>query len=254
MKTSGILLIIPVLALVLGGCASSPDSPVASESVARQVAEVNTQLGREYMGRGQFEVALEKLRKAVNADPGYAPAHTVLAILYERIGEADQAGRHYRLAVEANPSNGDVNNNYGVFLCQEGKLSQAHRHFRRAMEDPFYRTPAVAYANAGACELRQGDLDKAEGFLRQSLAYNPEFPDALLQLAGISYQKGKFLPARAFLQRYEAVGPASAESLLLGYRIETRLNDPRAAREYAGKLRQRFPDSQQAREIRGESE
>lgn len=240
--------------LILAGCAASQSKPDSAASVVRNAAEVNTSLGREYMSRGQYEVALEKLRKAVSADPKYAPAHTMLAVLYEQISETELAERHYRKAVNIQPSNGDVNNNYGAFLCKQGKNASAQKHFATALDDPFYRTPQVAYANAGACELQEGNLDKAEGFLRKSLEFDAEFPEALLPMASISFKKGEFLRARAFLQRYEETGPASAESMLLGYHIETRLNDPEAAREYASRLQRQYPDAVQAEEVRGNDE
>jgi type IV pilus assembly protein PilF len=237
----------------LVGCASTPTEPAGQPGAARQAAEVNTSLGREYMSRGQFEIALEKLRKAVKADPKYAPAHTVLAVLYEQIDEPELARRHYRQAVDANPDNGDVNNNYGTFLCKQGDSRLAQQYFARALDDPFYRTPQVAYANAGTCALQAGNLDKAEEFLRKSLAYDAEFADALLPLASISYRSGDFLRARAFLQRYEATGSLSAEGLLLGYHVESRLNNSTAAREYAARLVNQFPDSRQAGELRDDT-
>ena len=83
----------------------------------REAAEVNTSLGQEYMNRGQYEVALEKLTRAIEIDPDYAPAHTVMAVLHERLGQTEDAGKEYLRAVKAAPDNGDVNNNYGVFLC-----------------------------------------------------------------------------------------------------------------------------------------
>jgi type IV pilus assembly protein PilF len=237
--------------LLTSGCATTQQNPEATAAAARQAAEVNTSLGREYLSRGQHEVALEKLKKAVKSDDRYAPAHTVLAVLYEQIGEIGLAEEHYQKAVEASPSNGDVNNNYGVFLCQSGRTGEAQKYFERAIDDPFYRTPQVAYANAGSCEFQAGNLDKAEDFLRQSIQYDEEFPDALLPLANISFQKGEFLRARAFLQRFEAAGTESAESLYLGYRIETSLLNEHAARKYAGGLQERFPDSGQLRKLKG---
>jgi type IV pilus assembly protein PilF len=62
-------------------------------------------------------------------------------------------------------------------------------------------------------------------------------------MAEVSYRKESFLQARAFLQRYEAVGPASQESLSLGYRIESRLGDEKAAERYRRELQERYPGS-----------
>ena len=205
------------------------------------------------MNRGQYEIALEKLKRAVNADPAYAPAHTVLAVLYEQIREPELAEEHYRNALRIAPENGDVNNNFGVFLCQSGRTDDARAYFEKATNDPFYRTPAVAFANAGSCELQAGNLDKAENFLRQSLEYDAEFADALLAITRVSLLKGEHFRARAFLQRYEAAGSISADSLGLGYRIESGLNNTGAAEEYKDQLLFRFPNSEAATAIKSES-
>jgi type IV pilus assembly protein PilF len=173
----------------------------------------------------------------------------MLGVLYEQIGEMASAEKHYQLAVQAAPANGDVNNNFGVFLCKSGRLDAAERHFLKAIEDPFYRTPAVALANAGSCFLQNGNLDKAEKYLRQSLEYDAEFPDALLPMASVSQQKGEHLRARAFLQRYQATGSESAASLALGVRIETSLDNERAAQDYRDRLLRDHPDSPQAADV-----
>jgi type IV pilus assembly protein PilF len=238
-----------VLVLLLAACAGTSEQPEQSDE-ARRAAEINTSLGREYMSRGQNEVALEKLKKAIAADPDYAPGHTMIAVLYEQIGELELAGTHYEKAVKASPRNGDVNNNYGVFLCSEGRYSESERYFLHAVDDPFYSTPEVAYANAGSCFLQAGDLGKAERYLRQSLEYDREFPDALLSMSGLEFRNADYLGARAFLQRFEASGRETAESLLLGMRIETRLGDTASAEAYRGRLMNRYPDSNEARRLK----
>ena len=229
-----------ILLILLAGCSSTPNK---SDEELRKAAETNTSLGRQYMERGQYEVALEKLKRAVAYDKTYAPAHSMLAILYETIGKPDQAGEEYRKAVQYDPEGGEVNNNYGAFLCGIGKQKEAEPYFLVAIEDPFYPTPEVALSNAGACALALGDLDKAETFLRQSLEHDDKLGAALLPMAEVSYRKESFLQARAFLQRYEAVGPVSQSSLSLGYRIETRLGDQQAAERYRRSLQERYPGS-----------
>lgn len=239
MKAATGALFLIVLSL-LAGCASAPDRP---DSELRKAAETNTALGRQYMERGQHEIALEKLKRAVAYDKTYAPAHSMLAILYETIGKPEQAGEEYRKAVHYDPEGGEVNNNYGAFLCGIGKRQEAEPYFLAAIEDPFYRTPEVALSNAGACALARGDLDKAEAFLRQSLGRDDKLGAALLPMAEVSYRKESFLQARAFLQRYEAVGPVNQNSLTLGYRIESRLGDQEAAARYRRDLLERYPGS-----------
>ena len=235
-----ILALTLILLVLLAGCSSTPNQ---SDKEMRKAAETNTSLGRQYMERGQHEIALEKLKRAVAYDKTYAPAHSMLAILYETIGKPEQAGEEYRKAVQYDPEGGEVNNNYGAYLCGIGKQKEAEPYFRVAIEDPFYQTPEVALSNAGACALAQGDLDKAETFLRQSLEHDAKLGAALLPMAEVSYRKESFLQARAFLQRYEAVGPENQSSLSLGQRIETRLGDQQAADRYRRSLQERYPGS-----------
>ncbi|MDT8319176.1 MAG: type IV pilus biogenesis/stability protein PilW [Xanthomonadales bacterium] len=230
-------------AFLLAGCYSTPKK---SDEENRAAAKTNTALGRQYTDRGQYEIALDKLKRAVAQDPTYAPAHTMLAVLYETIGEYEQAGKEYREALRFAPKDGSVNNNYGAFVCTHGRAEEAEKYFLAAVKDPFYDTPEVAYANAGSCALQQGNLDKAEPFLRQSLQYDDKLAAALLPMAELNFQQGDFLRARAFLQRYADVGSMNAESLLLGFRIESKLGDEQAARRYRAMLMERFPDSPEA--------
>lgn len=243
-------LLTALIALVVGGCASQQSKDPDEPSSARKAAEANTSLGLEYMNRGQYEVALGKLKKAVREDSSYAPAHTVLAVLYERIGETKMAGKHYKEAYEADPTDGDVNNNYGVYLCQTDKQKQAMSHFLKAIDDPFYSSPAVALTNAGSCAMRQGDTATADEYLRAALKYEPGFPDALVNMAKLNYEEENYLTARAFLQRYEAAASHDAESLLLAYRIEMASGDSKTASKYKRTLESTFPESSQTQEVR----
>ena len=243
------LLVLSTLLVLTGGCVSQPVDDGYNESKARKSVESNTSLGLEYMNRGQYEVALGKLKKAIKEDPDYAPAHTVMAVLYERIGEMELAGKHYQKAYEADPKDGDVNNNYGVYLCKTGKENQAIDHFLTALNDPFYSSPSVALTNAGACALGRGDLTEANDYLRRALKIEPAFPDALLTMARLNFEQQNYLKARAFTQRYEAVASHGAESLLLAYKIEAASGDNKAANKYKFALESNYPESDQAAEI-----
>jgi type IV pilus assembly protein PilF len=176
----------------------------------------------------------------------------LLAVLYETIGETELAGKEYKLALQYDPEDGSVNNNYGAYLCATGKGKDADKYFEAAIRDPFYPTPAIALANAGSCALGRGDLDKAETFLRQSLEFDNQLGTSLLPMADISYRQGEYLRARAFLQRYEALGIMNEESLFLGYQIEKALGDEKSADKYRQELQKRFPNSVQAGRAAGQ--
>ena len=67
----------------------------------------------------------------------YAPAHTVLAVLYETIGELGLAEEEYLAAVKYDPRDGDINNNYGAFLCRIGKGKDAEPVFSNSCKGSF---------------------------------------------------------------------------------------------------------------------
>jgi type IV pilus assembly protein PilF len=237
-----------LLILGLGACATAaPRSKAAGK--ARSAAEVHVALGQRYMQQGKLELALEKLEKALNFDSSYVDAHTVIAVLYERINDQRKAAEHYRRAAELAPRNGAVNNNYGAFLCRTGKLDEAAQRFATAVTDPFYKTPDVAYANSGSCFLHGGKFDRAEQDFRKSLEHNPNNGESLFNLATVLFQKSDFLRARAFLQRFESLGVANPDALLLGHNIENGLGNTREANEYARRLRTEFPDSPQRQKL-----
>ncbi len=253
--------VLVVLALGVGSCSrnkiirvdngsnlkSAPEESKQDEK--RDAAQVHTQLGEQLMERGDLKGAYEKLQMATQFDDSFEPAHTMLAILDERIKQPQQAEQEYRRALAIDPKNGDTNNNLGYFLCRQGRGNEGMQYLQRALADPFYKTPATADANAGACLISMGNNAAAEPYLQKALRADPDYPDGLYQMAQLLYSKNDAFRARAFLQRFEGQGTATADSLLLGYRIESRLGDADAARNYANRLRDQFPDSDQAQKL-----
>ena len=245
-----ILLAALIGSLMLAGCAGNDQRQRSDRKDSnREAARINTELGSGYFRRGEYRLALQKLQRAITFDKSYSRAHSILAIVYENIGEPKKAERHHKRAIRVAKDDPNAHNNYGAFLCKTGDYRKAVEHFEEAADSAFYETPGIALTNAGRCLMRIPDAEAAEGFLRRALEIRPRFPDALYALAEIKYKQGQFLQARAFLQRFESVSDHSAESLLLGYRIESKLDSEREASEYERQLRRRFPKSESAAQL-----
>ena len=209
------------------------------------------QLGQKYMEMKKYDVARENLLKALKYDPRSVDGHTVLATLYDRVGDGQAAEENYRVAAEIAPKSGSANNNYGLYLCKRGKFDLSRKYFDVALADGFYGDKANVYTNAGTCQLLgNGSLDMAENDFRHALELEPNNAQALYQLAHVLYQKKDFFKARAFIQRYESLGQqANPEALLLARNIEIKLGNADAARDYTRRLHDQFPDSEQTRSI-----
>lgn len=228
--------------LMLAGCAGSGMGMRKTSSADQEAAKLQVKLGQEYLTKGELETAQGKLRRALELDPRSADAYTLLAVLNERIQRPEAAEQNYRRALELRPEDGATNNNYGAFLCGSGRYADAEPYFKKAIEDPFYKTPALAFANAGLCARKAGKNEIAEQQLRRALELDPRNLSALLELARINAERGKYLYARAFIERYDASARSEPEVLLLAADIEHKLGDLRAAAQYRERLARQYPE------------
>ncbi len=242
------LISIICISLLLVACGPTYTRQSISPSTrSNAVAEANLNLGIEYMKRGHYEKALEKLKRAEIADPGYSATQNALGLLYQRLGELGQAEQYFKRAISLNPGDYLTLNNYGLFLCQSGRYAEAEETLLKAANNPLYETPEIAISNAGTCALQNERPDVAEGYFRDALKRNPRIPAALIQMSELSYKQGKFLQARGYLQRYLAVASHTPKTLWLGINIEQVLGDKNTLASYEILLKNKFPDSEETR-------
>lgn len=239
-----------VLLLSLAGCVTTSSRPEPQPTSSTDAARYNMQLGISYLRQDNLPAARDKLEKALEQDPGLATAHSALGVVFERLEDPDGAERHYRRAVELDGSDPDNLNALAVFTCsRKDKPKDALKLFDRAIAIPLSVKTAnrtMLYTNAGTC-AKKVDLERSEAYLRGALTQDPNFPDALYQLADVSLERGNALQARGFIERYLAAGKPTPAALWLGVRIEQSLNDVAAANRYGEQLRRTFPESRETR-------
>jgi type IV pilus assembly protein PilF len=229
--------------------AEQPARRAVSDRKTRERAAIQTELGVGYIRENKNDVALRRLRQALEMAPDYAPAHNAIALLYGRLGQLNAAEKHYKLAIDYDPAFSAARTNYGSFLCQRNRIEEAEKSFIAAVRNPLYDRPDLALANAGYCMYRAGQMEKAEKYFRAALERNPRLPNALISMSDISMKKGNALSARAYLQRYVEVASHSPRSLALGIDIEKEMGDKNALASYTMLLRSKYPDSKEAREL-----
>ncbi|WP_417499559.1 type IV pilus biogenesis/stability protein PilW [Methylophaga sp.] len=239
--------LVVMMFVVLTACSSNGGT--RSQYVAKdaKAADINMRLGLNYMQRGDYKIALEKLEKALKQNPNLPSAHNTIALLYQRLDENEKAEEHFEKAIQQEPDYSEAQNNYGVFLCQQGRYDEAEKRFLKAVENPLYSSAPLAYENAGLCTAKGGAIDRAEGYFRKALQMVPGLPKSLLQMADISYQQQNYLQARAYIQRFQQAANWTPQALLLGIRVETKLADKNAVSSYKLIMRSRFPDSDEMR-------
>lgn len=238
--------IVGICLVALAGCASNNN---VTTPRPERAAEINLELGVEHLRKGNLQAAKDKIDRALQQNPRYGRAHLIAGMLYNRLGDESKAESHYERAVALEPKNPEFKNNYAVFLCQQKKYARGEKVALEAGADPLYKTPEVAFLNAGNCALSAGDLKRAEDNIRKALATQPRFGEALLQMADLEYRQTEYMSARAFLERYLEVGRTNPETLWLGVRIERGLGNQAQAQHYAQRLKSEYPSAAQTKEL-----
>lgn len=239
-----------VLAAALAaGCAGQGGSrpPGAQDLASSQAAMsskgmANLSLAQNYLAEDRLELAMDRANRAYRSDPKSADVQIVMGMIRQRLGDTPRAGQHFAQAARFGPESGHVLNVYGVWLCEQGNTAEADAMFVRATRDVFYKSREQALFNAGKCAIKAGQHDKADDYLRRGLAIAPENGLLLSEMARLQYLRGDYMSARAFVQRREALGGASAELLYLAANIEQGAGDQVAANRYRQRLQSQFPD------------
>ena len=217
----------------------------------RNRAKIHTELGAAYFQAGNPSAALEHLGIALNTDSSFYQAYSVRGLVYGSLKENDKAENDFRKALNIAPNDPEVNNNYGWFLCDSGKARQSIAYFLNALKSPLYETPDRAYANAGTCALKSGDVDGAQHYLLQALELSRDGGAPVrLQLARLFYQRGLLDESRIYLNEVmKQVDSPTAEALWLAIRLERKLGNRAAEGGYAAQLRGRYPTSPEYQEF-----
>ena len=238
------------LVVALSACASDPGGPtppgtmvIGEVSDARNRARLHTELASAYYSRGSMAIALDELRTAVAADSSYAPAHSMFGLVYMQLRENPRAQESFERALSYSPNDSDINHNYGWFLCQTERAPESIKYFLHAIRNPLYPTPWRSYAAAGVCSQRMKNEKQAEEFFERALRLEPDEPSSLLQLGQIRYRQGSLEDARRLVGRFNRLAGPTAESLWLAVRVERKLGQRVAERNYATELRRRYPGS-----------
>lgn len=251
-------LILAMVLAVVSGCSGTgghlPDQggiqptsdTTGNESEARNRARIHTELAAGYFELGNLGVALEEVAVAQQADPSYATAYNIGGLVYAALKDDRRAEDNFSRALRLSPADPDTNNNYGMYLCQRKREEEGIRYLLIAVQNPLYQNPERSLVNAGVCARWRGDNAAAQEFFQRAVTVRPNQPQALYQLAELTFLTNNFAAAQGYLRRLAQVTQGSAEVLWLGLRVERKLGNALAEASYAQQLRKNFPESKEA--------
>jgi len=185
----------------------------------KNAVELN-QKAQIYMKHGEYDQAIEVLKKSLDQDHENAPNHYYLGQCYEAIGKIEKAIYEYELAVRFGPSveashlsliealqkddqvdrsvlatRTFVKNREGragdfiyfaEMFAEKGMPLQAIVAYERAQEvEPTNAAPSVALADFYA---QHGDTEKENEMLVRAFKIDPNYPGLIQRLEGKNYR------------------------------------------------------------------
>jgi len=156
----------------------------------QKALEINPRSAAAYEGwgvalesQGKFDEARDKLARSLELDPNRKYAHFHLAKVQAKLGRTTEAIGHYRESLRLDPRDAQTHVSLGVLLEETGNRQQGREHLQEAARiDPRIPLPHVLL---GILLVRDGAPERAEACFRKALQANPDYVDALLQLAWI---------------------------------------------------------------------
>ena len=242
---------------LLAACESKPPQPEPPRPILTPQqpasppvrAQLHTELASGYYERGQMDIALDELNRAVALQPDYAPAYNLYGLVYATLGEDAKAEQNFARALQIAPGDSEFHQNWGWYLCTHNRARESLAEFDAAARNPLYKSPEIALVNAGRCAQGSGDTKAAETYFRRALVAQPGNPLASYGLAQIAYREGRYEVARGWIKGLMLTTNPPPEGLLLGMCVERKLGDRQAELSYVSQLRNRYPNAPETQGI-----
>jgi len=183
-------------------------------------------LARVSMSQNYFEDAIPLLESGLKISPKRADLHAALGESYFMSGKVEKAIDEFKLLTTLDPSA----RSYaflGLSYRHLGRFDEARKYFQQGLTlDP---RNASCLFNMGYIEGRQGNQVAAEQLFQQALKSNPDFSEALLELANLRIAGKKFEEAATLLRRYVKVSRNPASGYYKLAMVERSLHQTEAA-------------------------
>jgi tetratricopeptide (TPR) repeat protein len=160
--------------------------------IAPQRADLCAALGQSYFMSGKIDKAVEEFKRLIELEPS-ARSYAFVALSYRSLGRFDEAKEYVQRGLKLDPHS------------------------------------SACLANLGFIAEAQGDAADAEKIFQQILRTNPNFPDALLELANFRIAAKRFLEAADLLREYIRVGHNPATGYYKLAIVERNLHQKEAA-------------------------
>lgn len=156
-------------------------------AIQPDLAEAHSNAGEALRRLGRLAEAVAVCERALALEPGLAEAHNHLGNALREEGRLEQAIAHFEQALQLKPNSPEIHNNLAIALQDQGYMTEAIEHYQRALQLNFGLTDVYRnLGNLGVALAQSGRVADAIAALQRALALQPDYPEALIQLAHLN--------------------------------------------------------------------
>jgi len=183
---------------------------------------------RKY-NNGDFDGALNDLKKAVSLNPRHAGVRGTYAYLLLKLGHTAEAAEQIDEALKNAVTDADKNSltlTKALVLWKQGKLDEAISSLEKLLE--VYENTKV-YATLGFLYIEKGDMDKALEFNLKAVDFNDTNGIILDNLGSVYLYRGEYEKALGIYQKLMKLKPVFPEAFYNYARVLHKLGDTEKA-------------------------
>lgn len=242
------LIVLALCSVFLSACVTTTESNLTRKKSPEKAVENYTKLGLGYIKNERYDVAKQRLDRALAIDPDNAPANDAMAIYYLTQGEIEIAEEYYQKAIDSDSDFLEARHHYAQLLMEQNRLEEACEQLEEVVADVDYQQRASAQQELGKCYYQKGDHQKAITVYKKALRGRSFSGPILLNLSTVLLEQKSYAEAWNYFLRFDNLVERkqtqhTAYSLWLGIKLANIQGDAKRSGRYARELTQKHKDS-----------
>lgn len=191
------------------------------------------QMGVQYIERGEYQVAEEKLLSLVKKYPNFSELYVMLGVIEERQGKTSNATSYYSKAISIDPMNRMAIKQYAKLQCNVYDKNSAVKMASIADSAPAELKAGMS-SGASGCYFIHGDYAQAYDYANRGIAANPNYRDTYFFKAMAANKLNNYNEVFPALDNYHDAYGYEPASVYLGLEAAKKARNQSEIAKYEG--------------------